>query len=267
MSVVDPKKFANISPAAYAAAAVLANAVGEEMLRRLEWVTLKPQVVLDVGCGTGHCAALLRACYPQANVLAQDVAYPMLEFASQQVLDASLICADAMVLPFKDNSVDLLFANLVLPWCDDVKKTLHEWRRVLRPEGLLMFSSLGPDTLQQWQEIFAGEIIPDLVDVHDVGDALTRGKFSDPVLDVDYFTFGYRDVDVLLRELQATGMLAAFEKNFVDAAVEKTGNGLYPVTYEIVYGHAWCPDAAVEHVADEFGTVNFPLAHLRRRGL
>jgi malonyl-CoA O-methyltransferase len=266
MSVLDSNIFTNISPAAYAEAAVVANAVGEEMLQRLEWVTLKPKVILDVGCGTGHCAQLLRERYRNVQVLAQDVAYPMLEFARQQAPDAAWICADAMTLPWKDNSVDLIFANLVLPWCDDVKKTLSEWRRVLRPEGLLMFSSLGPDTLQEWQEIFSGKIIPNLVDVHDIGDALTRGKFADPVLDVDYFTLGYRDVKDLTRELQATGMLTNMEKIPAAAAVEKTAQGLLPVSFEIIYGHAWCPEVAVEHGADEFGTVRFPLAHLRRRG-
>jgi malonyl-CoA O-methyltransferase len=139
-----------ITPAAYAQAAVLAQAINAEMLARLEWVTLQPNIILDVGCGTGQGTQLLQQRYPEAQIIALDNAYPMLQFTKQQASSTVSVCADAAQLPLVSHSVDLIFANLLLPWCADIASVLSEWRRVLRPEGLLMFSSLGPDTLAAW---------------------------------------------------------------------------------------------------------------------
>jgi malonyl-CoA O-methyltransferase len=266
------KKQNSVTPAAAANAAALANAVGEEMLARLEWVTLQPTLVLDVGSGAGHCTRLLRERYPEANVVSLDIDYPMLKYAAEQAentRDAAThaICADAKALPFPDQSVDLVFANLVLPWVSDIEKMLREWRRVLRPEGLLVFTSLGPDTLQAWRAYLGDFTIPNFIDMHEIGDTLTRTRFADPVMDVEYYTLTYREAGALLAELQASGVLVADSPlDLIDHAdVPRTDDGRLALTYEVVYGHAWGPDASVDHVADEFGTVRIPLAHLRRR--
>jgi malonyl-CoA O-methyltransferase len=214
--------------------AVLLNAVGEQMLARLEWMVLAPQTIADVGCGIGQSATLLRQRYPEATVA---------------------VCDEAQRLPFLDHSVDLIFANLVLPWCHDPNAILAEWRRVLRPEGLLIFSCLGPDTLGEWQADFATRIIPRFIDMHDVGDALTQAKWMDPVLDVDYITLNYRRAEDFFHELQAMKML--------NTQAVVTDKKPWEATYEIIFGHAWCPHPRVDQVADEFGTVRIPLSHLR----
>ncbi len=210
------------------------------MLERLEWMTLKPKRILDVDCRAGHGSKGLRQRYPEAQIIALDAAYPMLEFMREQEIMVTPVCADAENLPLPDNSVDLVFANLVLSWCPDLKKLLHEWRRVLRPEGLLVLTAFGPDTLQEWQKVFAGKTLPALIDLHDLGDALLTEKFSGPVLDMEYITLTYQRAEDLLRELQLTGMIAAgeYENSFAES-VPLTEEGLLPVTYEIVYGHAF----------------------------
>ena len=261
-----------VPPETAAAAAVLANAVGEEMLARLAWVTLQPQLILDVGSGAGHCTRLLQERYPAAQVVALDVDYPMLKYAALQAKSvpspaAEFVCAEPMALPLPAQSVDLIFANLVLPRVADTDALLREWRRVLRPEGLLVFSSFGPDTLQAWRAALADFTLPNFVDMHEIGDALTRSRFADPVLDVDYISLTYREPVQLFAELQASGMLAADCRleHVEKAEVPRTEAGRLAVTYEVVYGHAFGPDASVDHIADETGTVRIPLAHLRRR--
>lgn len=256
----------NMTPEEYADAAVLAREAGREMLARLDWVTLNPEVILDAGCGTGYFSGLLQQRYPDAKVIAMDIAYPMLEYVSRQEINVTLICADAEVLPLKNQSVDLVFANMTLPWCDNVENLWREWRRILRPNGLLVFTGLGPDTLRVWRETFKEDIQPRLSDMHNLGDALTRAKFAGPVLDTEYFTLVYQQAEDFFRELKASGMLAVdADKLAEDFQDKRTPEGFLPATYEVVYAHAFKPEATAEPQADEFGTVRIPLAHLRGR--
>jgi malonyl-CoA O-methyltransferase len=265
MSLTVQEIFMNIAPAHYAAAALLANTIGQEMLARLDWVALKPEVVLDVGCGTGFFTQALQQRYPDAQVLGVDTAYPMLQAAQQQVVNATCICADAYALPLADQSVDLIFANLLLPWCNDLEKLMREWRRVLRKDGLLVFTSFGPDTLRVWREELGNLMLPNFVDMHLVGDVLTKSFFADPVLDVDYFTLTYRNSADLFRELHHGGILLTDEFTLVNPAAGLTEEGIYPAAFEVVYGHAFAPDVMVDQVADAMGVVSIPLSRLRRR--
>jgi malonyl-CoA O-methyltransferase len=265
MSVITKKKLMNIPPASYASAAVLAQAIGQEMLTRLDFVTLKPAVVVDLGCGTGQFAAALAERYPEATVIALDVDYPMLQFAQLQAVKTTGICADAAVLPFADQSVDLLFANLLLPWCDDLEKLFREWRRVLRTDGLLVFTSLGPDTLREWRDELGNFMLPNFVDMHEVGDVLTRTKFAEPVMDMEYYSLTYRSTQDFIRELYESGMLVTTDISLNNVEVDFSKGDLLAANFEIVYGHAWGPDVMVDQVADAMGVINIPLGRLRRR--
>ncbi len=255
-------RFEHISPSDYDLAAVLIREVGDQLLERLELVALKPKRVMDVGCGAGYCTRLLQKRYPTAEVWGIDDSAQMLAYA--QELSLSKIrwqYASLNTLPAEDQSIDLLIGNLVLPWCTDLKKVVQEWRRVLRPEGLLMFSTYGPDTLRELQ----GQAIqlPHFADMHDLGDLLVLAGFAGPVLDVEYFTLTYREQQRLQDELQLTNFISGEE---VVGALEKNREGVISLTYEIVYGHAWKPEVS-QHALAEEGIVKFPLAHLRgRRG-
>jgi malonyl-CoA O-methyltransferase len=255
MSVTKQEESRNLPPAA------LAQAVGEEMLARLAWVTLQPKMILTMGSETGHEAGLLQARYPAAEVVVQRVDYARLKNAAPQ--------AESMptLLSLPAQSVDLIFANLVLPWVADRDALLREWRRVLKPEGLLMFSSLGPDTLAALRAPLGDYLLPDCVDMHETGDALTRARFADPVMDVEFVTLTYREAAQCLLEMQASGMLAGdcSLAELTEAALPRWENGRLAMLFEVVYGHAFGPDVNVDHTADEAGTVRIPLAHLRRR--
>lgn len=247
----------------YDAAAVLQREVGERLLERLELTSIAPGRVLDVGCGTGRPTRTLVQRYPAAQVVGVDLAPNMLKFARRRPWyvpwqkQARFVCADAQALPFATQGFDLIYASLILQWCEDLDATLLEWRRLLKPHGLLLFSTLGPDTLKElraaWHEVDGYNHVNRFLDMHDVGDALIRAGFVEPVMDVEHLTMTYSDAPALMcdlkrigahnvtagrgRGLTGRGRLAALE-----GAYEKwRRDGRLPATYEVVYGTAWAP--------------------------
>lgn len=249
----------------YSECDVLAREVGDAMLLRLEWMTLKPKVILDAGCGTGAVTAQLQKRYPDAQLIAIDHSPDMLAYAKAHCPNLTYHCTDAAVLPLPDQSVDLVFANFLVPWHADITSLLREWKRVLREDGLLIFTALGPDTLKEWRGVLSEDVSPLLVDMHDVGDGLLQAGFMDPVLDVDHYTMTYRDQEKLLYELHASGMIGARLSCEKITTVPKTDEGTWPVTYEVIYAHAFVPVKRDEISASEDGVVRIPLAHLRQR--
>lgn len=238
--------------------AELQRRVAEEMLSRLELVTLVPQRVLDAGCGTGYCSRDLQRRYRKAQVFGLDLAAAMLQRASRQrgwFSRQHFMQGDAACLPLADGSIDLVVSNLMLQWCEPAA-VFAEFRRVLSRDGLLMFSSFGPDTLlelrQAWRQIDDRQHVIDFVDMHDLGDALVMTGFREPVMDVDRYTLSYRDVLTLLRDLHGIGsrniaadrprgMMGRGQLRALEQAYQRFAEhgARLPASYEVVYGHAW----------------------------
>jgi malonyl-CoA O-methyltransferase len=245
----------------YDAAALLQREVAERLLERLELTTVAPERVLDVGCGTGRPTRALVKRYPKAVVVGADLAPGMLRVAEAEQpwfgKRARYTCAEASRLPFATASFDLLYGSLVLQWCEDLDATLLEWRRLLKPHGLLLFSTLGPDTLKElraaWSAVDGYNHVNRFLDMHDVGDALIRAGFVEPVMDVEQLTLTYADVTSLMRDLKrigahnvtagrgrgltGRGRLAALGQAYERFRRE----GRLPAGYEVVYGTAWAP--------------------------
>ncbi len=242
----------------YDRAAILQADVRARLLARLQYVKLTPTLVVDAGCGTGHASRALKRLYPRARVIALDIAPGMLRAAGRQrgwFRRFDRVCADAAHLPLADASVDLLFSNLMLQWCNDPDALFAEFRRVLKPHGVLSFSTFGPDTLKElraaWASVDDYTHVNRFIDMHDLGDALMRARLAEPVLDVENFTLTYGDALALMKDLKAIGahnvtagrpagltgrgklqaMTAAYEQRRTD--------GRLPATYEVVYGQAW----------------------------
>jgi len=241
----------------YDEAAVLQSQVADELLTRVDTFNLRPQVVLDLGAGTGRGTAALKRKFRRSRVIALDVAPGMLHEARRyQGLFHRFerICADATRLPFGDNTVDVVFSSLMLQWCD-LDEALGEVRRVLKADGLFIFSTFGPDTLKElraaWAQADGYNHVNHFLDMHDVGDALVRAGLSEPVLDVDRLLVTYADTTALMRDLKAIGahnvtagrsrgLTGKSRMQRMRAAYEQfRRDGKLPATYEIVYGTSW----------------------------
>lgn len=283
------RNFSRAAPG-YNQAAALAREVAGRMASRLDYVKLAPGRILDAGCGTGADLNLLGERYLGALRLGCDPALPMLAQAGSRSAwlrrllprlsggRVALLCGDAAHLPLAPGSVELLWSNLMLHWANDPLMVLEEFQRVLRVGGLLMFSTMGPDTLRELRRAFtAADAAPHVhrfLDMHDLGDMLLAAGFAQPVMDMEVITLTYRSLDDLLRELRAAGarnadarrgrgLLGKRAWQRVIAAYETMRrDGRLPATFEVVYGHAWKPEPRTS--ADGRAIIRLDLP--RRRG-
>ena len=274
--------------AGFDAAAALPGEVRARLLGSLDYLDdTVPAVVLDLGSGTGHAAAAMKKRWPKSQVLALDLSLPMLRQSRRQAgwwRPFTRLCADARTLPLADGSVDLVFANLSLAWMEDLPAVFAGLRRVLRPGGLLVCSSFGPETLGELQAAFTGEHEPPqpipLLPIAGFGDAMVAAGFRDPVLDRDLFTLTWPNLRALLRELRATGMGNALARRrrgltgrgrfaAASAACEalRDEQGRLPSTWEVIYAHAWAPAPGAPIREGGHDVASVPLAQIpiRRR--
>ena len=264
----------------------LRREIAARMHERLALVRLAPAHVLDAGCGTGADLPALQKHYPQSRVVGVDGAHAMLQAAlvrqhaalssmnrllsqwlPRQVtaargLHAGLACSDFARLPFGLGSFDLVWSNLALHWHPQPDRVFAEWRRVLRVDGLLMFSCFGPDTFKQLRTAFAGSTsgrgvvdrrVLSFVDMHDFGDMLIQVGFSTPVMDMETITVTYESVERLLADVRAWGGNAlatrprgllgrrAHERFSERLEAMRCADGRIPLTFEVIYGHAFRP--------------------------
>ncbi|MBI5919586.1 MAG: malonyl-ACP O-methyltransferase BioC [Nitrosomonadales bacterium] len=248
----------------YDAAAVLQREVCSRMLERLDLVKLQPARVLDAGCGTGWGTRQLSLRYPAAQVVALDIAYGMLQAARGDVAwwkklfggnQQSQLCADIEALPLAAGSVELVWSNLAVQWMNDLPGAFRELNRALKVDGLLMFSTFGPDTLKELRAAFAHldghNHVNRFIDMHDIGDMLVGAGFAEPVMDMEILTLTYDDVRAVMQDLKSigahnatagrgNGLMGKTVWQQVLANYERfRREGKLPATFEIVYGHAW----------------------------
>lgn len=272
----------------YAATAVLQKEVESRLLEQLDYLTRAPTRVLDAGCGPGRASRALKQRWPGAQVLALDLALPMLREARKQAgwWRPRFACAQADVraLPVADASVDVLFSNLCIQWVIDLPALFAEWRRVLAPGGLLLLSTFGPRTLHELRDAFAAADsdphVSPFPTIQHVGDALLASGFRDPVLDGDDFTLTYPDVRGLMHELRAIGAgnaLGARRRTLTgkahmqrvfDAYESHRHDGVLPASYEVIYAHAWGPEPGQPRRSGGVDLAAVPLSRIpiRRRG-
>ncbi len=268
----------------YDANAPLQQCVGERLLERLDLFAIAPRTVLDIGSGTGTSGRALARRYRPAEVVMVDLAINMLHYARRRsprfFNHQRFVCADAEQLPLADASIDLIHSNLTLQWCNDIGRVFAEAMRLLRPTGLLIFTTFGPDTLKElrasWGAIDARTHVHHFIDMHDIGDALIAAGFSSPVMDVEGFTLTYQRLAHLIRDLRAVGATNAASKRphglggkaklaELERAYERfRRGGTLPASYEVVYGHAWRPEATTQP-QDGSTVATFPVERLRRR--
>lgn len=279
----------------------LLGEIGQRMQERMQMIRLAPARALDIGCGHGRGLAALRAQYPDAQIAGLDISGAMLREAAQRDPQHQsgwlgrllgkrptfdLVQGDLATLPFAPASFDLLWSNLALHWHPEPHRVFPEWHRVTRDEGLVLFSLFGPDTLAELRAAFA-EVDGDthslrFVDMHDIGDMLVHSGWSTPVMDMETLTVTYESPRTLLREVQAFGGLrlppapisegglrgrAWFEALLAALERRRNADGLIPLTFEIVYGHAWKLAPRGKQAVDELGHAVVPLDKIGRARL
>lgn len=250
--------------------AVLQAEVCNRLLEKLEVVKISPQMILDAGTGTGSAIPALFARYKKAQVVTLDLSENMLRKAGQQgsfLRSPQAVCGDIERLPFADNSFDLVFSSLSMQWCNDLNAALLEAKRVLKPGGLYVFTTFGPDTLKElrysWSKVDGAGHVNQFIDMHDIGDALLQDGFAEPVMEAELMTVTYDSAEDLMHDLKAIGAnVTAVSPQAEPAAKSRPGkglggkvmlqtvcqsyesyrqDGLLPATYEVIYGHAWKP--------------------------
>ncbi|TFV90898.1 methyltransferase domain-containing protein [Oxalobacteraceae bacterium OM1] len=258
----------------------LRREVAARMHERLALVKIRPGAILDLGCGEGADLAALQQAYADARIVGLDAAAAMLETARMRQQSArssmkslmskwlpaaiagaparsELVCGDFAQLPFASNAADLIWSNLALHWHPQPDRVFAEWRRVLRVDGLLMFSCFGPDTFKELRTAFAAvdpapHALP-FVDMHDFGDMLVNAGFSTPVMDMETITVTYESAAKLFADVRAwggnplanrrRGLLGRNSQRRLIEAVDgmRRPDGRLPLTFEVVYGHAFRP--------------------------
>lgn len=271
----------------YTEIAVLQRQVETRLLDQLDYLENKrPARILDVGAGPGWASGAMKKRWPASEVIALDLALPMLRQVPRHTRfwrPIRRLCAEATHLPLADASIDMIFSNLCLQWVSDLPLALAEFRRVLREGGLLLFTTFGPDTLIELREAYlqAGESDPPLspfAAIQQIGDALMAAGFRDPVLDRERFTLTYPQVSALLRELRAIGagdarlrrsrglggkdrqarMIAAYES-------QRRSDGSLPSSWEVINAMAWAPAPGAPRREAGVDIASFPVDRIPRR--
>jgi len=274
----------NASADSYDEVAVLQQVVADRLLERLALIKVKARTVLDLGSGTGFGAKRLGRKYRKARVIQADIAEQMLRSSRRNfrrlMSRQSYVCTDAEQLPFREAVCDLVFSNMMLQWSNNLDQVYAEVGRVMKEGGLFIFSSLGPDTLKElresWSRVDDKIHVNAFIDMHDCGDALLRAGFENPVMETEYFTLTYEDVFSMMRELKQLGAQnvnlgrrhsltgKGRIRNLVDAYEQHRFEGRLPLTYEVVYGHAWCRGQSPVNREKE-DTVKIPVTSIKRR--
>lgn len=236
--------------------AIMQQEIGERLVKRLDYLKLQPQTILDLGCGVGTHLQMLKQRFKDTKVIGVDSSWGMLKLAKKSKhwwQKQEVVLADVNYLPFSDNSVDLIISNQLLQWLQDPNLFFSECFRVLKPEGCLMFTTLGPDTFKEFRKAFAlidsASHTADFIDLHDLGDNLLKQGFLDPVMDREDLIINYSSQQDLLQSLKAQGVinlhpnrnkgLMSKEKWQKMWSLYPLDDQKWPVSYEIIYGQAW----------------------------
>ena len=230
--------------------AFLQNEIANRLAEKLKVISIKPQTIIDLGSGTGLLSNKTAEIFPNANLICVD-------FAQQSLLENPQnlkVCANAYELPFASNSVDFIVSNLMMQWCPDLKALFNECFRVLKPEGLILFTTFGPDTLKElkrsWSAVDSSAHVNNFIDMHDIGDQMLQSGFQSPIMEMENITLTYEKVLDLMHDLKSIGAQNVGSrskaltgktkfKKMIEMYESYRSDGKLPATYEVIYGHAW----------------------------
>lgn len=232
--------------ATYDDAAIIEQEIGARLLDRLNYLPIQPKYILDLGSGTGFFTQQLQILFPNAIIIGIDIAFGMTNFATQKTA-LTFCCADAEHLPFANLQFDLIFSNCCLPSVQDFSPFFLEIKRVLNNNGVLLFTTFGPDTLNalglenQWP------------DMHIIADLLLHQGYVNTVVDVEHLTFTYQTLKALLTDLQNTGSFIIDLDQIENLYTQCSAN------IEVIYGQTIKDTKNIKQHKDPSGKVYVPL--------
>lgn len=265
----------------YESASFIEERLAADLLNRLNFMSLAPKTILDLGTGTGRCARAMAQRYPEANIVGVDFASAMIEQAQHEHNSGNIIysLADAHVLPFAPDSFDLVISNALFPFIADIDTVFQQVQKILTKRGCFIFTTFGPDTLYElrhtWSMISDAPHVLPFMDMHDVGDALIASGLVEPLLDRDTLTVTYQDVSKMFLELKNAGLtncLTDREKGLLGKNTYKkllttypfdTSKNCYPVTLEVIYGLAWQSEQLIQQTVHG-NEIHIPVSSLRK---
>ena len=247
------RKSFNKASSIYNENAFLQNEIATRLSEKLKVISVDPETIIDLGSGTGFLSEKTAKIFPDARLVCVDFAQQSLIKNSQKLK----VCADSNQLPFKSNSVDFVVSNLMMQWCTDLKTLFNECHRVLKPQGLILFTTFGPETLKElkksWSIVDSSPHVNEFIDMHDIGDQMIQSGFQSHIMEMEKLTLTYEKVIDLMRDLKGIGAQSVDNrsksltgktkfKKMLEMYESYRENGKIPATYEVIYGHAWKDD-------------------------
>lgn len=260
MKLRDVRRRFDSAAASFDSAEFVHTVTRDGLFARLAPLVIEADRVLDLGSATGSAAKQLRKRFAGARVIALDISNAMLREARRKrgrfsLARTSFVQANASSLPFRDQSVDVVFSNLLLPFIDDPKRVFEEVARVLRKDGVFAFAALGPDSLLEisraWNRVDSYAHVNRFLDMHDLGDLLIGAGLRDPVLDVDRLSVQYENARKLFADITSVGARNALRQRnpslvgkrrfeeMLTALTAEASDGKIRLDLELVYGHCW----------------------------
>lgn len=239
--------------ATYDQAAYIEQEIGTRLIERLTYIKIQPLKILDLGCGTGYFTQRLQQLFPQASIIGVDLALGMAKYASKKRAAEGInyCCADAEQLPFSDQYFDLIFSNCCFMAANDLLRLSTELKRILSSNGLLLFTTLGPDTL-----IELG-LTDNWLDMHNVGDIFLKAQFTNPVVDTEIIKLSYSSLEGLLMDLQESGSYQIGDITQIDNLQQA-----FTASFEVIYGIAWGNSAPKLQSTNRDGKIIIPIEQI-----
>ena len=249
----DKKKFSE----SYLNSAIVQKEIVSRLMERLSLISISPEKIVDIGAGIGLGTKELKKLYLDAEFFMFDKSFKSLNLEYAGNKNTFLVCGDFTKTSFKDNAFDFVYSSSALHWDLDVKSSFEEMYRILKPGGLLLFSTYGPDTLIElrsaWAQVDDLKHVNEFYDMHDLGDLMLALNFIDTVVDSEKIIIDYENIRQLQVDLKNIGSHVTKEnikingllgKNKMKLMYEeyhkfKNQNGSFPATYEVIYGSAW----------------------------
>jgi SAM-dependent methyltransferase len=264
----------------------------ERLADRLADIKRSFPVALDLGCHAGEVARVLAGRGGVERLVQCDLS-PRMAAAARKATAMPAVAGDEEALPFADGVFDLIVSNLSLHWVNDLPGALVQVRRALKPDGLLLATLFGGDTLKELRRALAEAEIAEenglsprvspFCDVRDAGGLLMRAGFALPVADADTVVVSYAGPEKLMADLRGMGesnAVALGRKGFtrrrtLEAAARRYrelfagADGRVKASFQIVTLTGWAPDpsqqkplkpgSAAARLADALGAREVPL--------